>query len=88
MFDKVNWEWLCSLYKPTHKTEVDPLRKSCNCGYHFYINKFQEVKMLLFGDMVITCPMCGAKMTFRLVYHNVKIKTEENKMKKEVWGNA
>ena len=44
--------------------------------------------MLLFGDMVITCPMCGAKMTFRLVYHNVKIKTEENKMKKEVWGNA
>lgn len=89
MFDKVYWEWLCSLHKPSSpSTTIDPLAKSCNCGYHFHISKFQEVRMLLFGDIVITCPKCGAKMSFQLVYHCVKIKTEENKTQQEVWSNA
>ena len=88
MIDRVSWEWLCSLYKPIPKETVDPEMKSCNCGYHFYISKFQKVRMLLFGDIIITCPKCSSKMTFRLIHHSVKIKTEEDKKRNEVYRNA
>lgn len=88
MIDKVSWEWLCSLHKPMPKVKkVNPEQKSCNCGYKFYISTFQKVRMLLQGDIIITCPKCGNKMTFRLIHHCVKIRTEKDK-KIEVWENA
>lgn len=41
--------------------------------------------MLLIGDYHRQCKKCGAEMTFRLIYHTAKIKTEQYKKNHEVW---
>ena len=56
---------------------IDPLEQNCNCGYRFHIGSWAKVRMLLFGDYNYHCPQCGAVLTFRLVYHTVKIKSKE-----------
>ena len=67
---------------------IDPLLNYCGCGYTFHISKLQQVRMLLFGDLVITCPRCGDRMTYRLIHHEVKINTETIRNREEVYKNG
>ena len=67
---------------------MDPLRQQCQCGHTFYISTLQRLRMLIFGDMVITCPRCQNRMTFRLVHHTVKVNTESIKNKGEIYKNG
>ena len=67
---------------------IDPKLNYCRCGYTFHISQWQRLRMLLFGDMVITCPRCQTRMTFRLIHHAIKINTEPIKNKGEVWKNG
>ena len=65
---------------------VDPMLKSCEvCGCRFYIGKFQRLRMLVFGDICVRCPRCQSKMTFRLIYHSVKLGNERNEAIFDVW---
>ena len=66
---------------------IDPLEQKCNCGYRFHIPAWTKLCMLLFGDYNYHCPQCGAVLTFRLVYHTVKISTNET-IEKEIWRNG
>jgi len=62
---------------------IDPLINHCRCGHQFRITKWQHLKMLLFGDLMIICPKCHRRMTYRLVYHTARVGMEE--MNKELW---
>jgi len=67
---------------------IDPLLNHCTCGYGFYVSTFQKLRMLLFGDIIITCPRCGNRMRFRLIHHTVKVGAVENKRRMELWRNG
>lgn len=72
-FDKVNWEWLCSLHRTNHeKLQVDPKKRTCHCGFEWYFSKFQYMKMILFDGITITCPRCQRKHRFKLSYHAIE----------------
>ena len=65
---------------------IDPLLKHCTgCEYTFYVSTLQKLRMLLFGEIIITCPNCGCRMTFRLVCHTVKVDSDVNKCRMELW---
>ena len=67
---------------------IDPYLNYCKCGWTFKISKLQKVRMLLFGDLVVSCPVCQSRMKFRLVEHAVKIETEEVKSRNDLWRNC
>ena len=70
----------------TGDTVIDPKLQSCEvCNCHFYITKFQQLRMLLFGDIRVRCPRCQSRMRFRLVYHSVKVSNERNERVFDVW---
>ena len=72
----------------TNMGDIDPLLNYCGCGYTFHVSTWQKLRMLLFGDLVITCPRCGTRMTYRMIHHEVKINTESIKNKGEVYKNG
>jgi hypothetical protein len=41
--------------------------------------------MLVRGHYVYNCPQCQTRMTFRLIYHVVKVDVKEVKGKEELW---
>ena len=95
-FDKVNWEWLCHLHKPSTENihPVDPLQRTCECGHKWYFHKVHYMIMLLFDGFTYTCPNCQKKHHFKLVYHCVRtydetrIVNNELKLRKELqWKN-
>ena len=51
---------------------IDPLRRNCSCGYFWYFNKWDYVKMILFGKIIITCPHCHKRHMYNLIYHAVE----------------
>lgn len=64
---------------------IDPKRYFCTgCKKPFYINRLQELRMLLFGDLEVVCPQCQTRMRFRLIFHTVKVSSEIVK-KEEIW---
>ena len=64
--------------------KIDPKMNKCtNCSWTFKFNKFDLLRMLLFGDVLIVCPKCLTKMEFRLVFHTAKVSTD--KVRKELW---
>lgn len=67
---------------------IDPKLHYCECGYKFHITRWMKLRMLLSGDITYRCPHCGNLMTFRLVYHVVKIGTRQNKDRMEIWKNG
>lgn len=65
---------------------IDPKLNYCTgCDYTFYVSTLQKLWMLLFGDVIVTCPCCGCRMRFRLVHHTVKVDSKVNKGRLEVW---
>lgn len=74
---------------------IDPKRRSCICGYHWYFSKWDYVRMLLFNGLVVVCPRCRRKHFFRLTYfanEDFRVTREDNKnledSLKELWGNG
>ena len=67
---------------------IDPKLEHCQCGYTWKFTTIQRVRMLVFGDIIITCPRCGNRMRFRLIHHTVKMETMENKSRMELWKNG
>ena len=67
---------------------IDPELNYCQCGYTFHITSWQRMRMLLHGDLIITCPQCHNRMTFRLIHHTVKVNTESIKDKGRIWRNG
>jgi hypothetical protein len=85
-FDKVTWEWLCSLH-PRKDDEVkqhDPVQKHCQCGRVYYLSKFDYIKMILFDKLIITCPRCHRKHQFKLCYHAIEEFNETRKQNNEL----
>ena len=84
-YDKVWWEWYCSLFPSAEHEAIDPREWKCVCGYTWHFGLFQKLRMLLFGSMVHTCPQCGHKKRFRMITNivreisNEKDLTENNK---------
>ena len=66
---------------------IDPKLKYCSCGYTFHVSTLQELRMLLIGDTIITCPQCGNRMRFRLVYHTVKVDSKRV-LNEQIWENG
>ena len=72
-FDKVNWEWLCHLYKNDVETKsIDPTKRKCECGREYYFSKLHYMLILLFDGFTFTCPNCRRKHHFKLIYHCVE----------------
>ena len=67
---------------------IDPKQKYCSCGYTFHVSTLQKLRMLLQDSIIITCPRCGNRMTFRLIHHTVKVNSEPIKNKGEVYKNG
>ena len=67
---------------------IDPKLKYCSCGYTFHVSTLQKLRMLLQDSIIITCPRCGNRMTFRLIHHTVKVNSEPIKNKGEVYKNG
>ena len=75
--------------------KVDPLKRTCICGYYKYFNKLDYVKMLIFGSLTFSCPQCHRKHQYRLIYHaveeyeNVKVGNDMlDKGKNQIWRNG
>ena len=56
---------------------IDPKLQRCKCGYGFHPTLLMKLVMLFRGTYIYTCPVCQARLSFRLVYHVVKIGSEE-----------
>lgn len=52
--------------------KIDPLRRACACGHHWYFNKYHYIKMILFNKITIKCPKCGRIHEYKLIYHAVE----------------
>ena len=72
--------------------KIDPLKRSCICGYFWHFNKFDYIRMILFGGLTYTCPQCLRKHQYKLIYHAVEEfnpTKNENKLlidkKSDVW---
>ena len=84
-YDKFLWEYQCSLHPYKPKPPIDPLMKYCRCGYGFRPGLLMKMRMLVFGECSWRCPQCQTVMTFRLVYHVVKVDVKEVKGKERLW---
>ena len=64
------------------------MKKICsNCEYEWQFGKWSKIRMLLFGKITHTCPICLTRTEWVLIHHPVKVRT--NKIKKRgVWRNA
>lgn len=67
---------------------IDPKLNYCSCGYTFTVSTLQKLRMLLQDSIIITCPRCGNRMTYRLIHHTVKVNSEPIKNKGEVYKNG
>ena len=72
--------------------KIDPLKRTCSCGYYWYFSKWDYVKMILLGSLTYSCPQCHLKHKYILIYHAVEESNEfklENKQlaegKFEIW---
>ena len=65
---------------------IDPLNNFCRCGHTFKLRGWQKLLMMVRGQYVYTCPHCHSRMTFKLIYHTVKVDTEN--MDEEIWENG
>ena len=64
---------------------IDPLVNKCTyCDWTFRITLLQRIRMLVFGDIVIQCPICHTRMTFRLIHHSVKVSSSAVK-RNDLW---
>lgn len=81
MFDKMGWEWYCSLFPKKKHGKIDPRLNRCDCGYEFHFSKIQELLMFLKGEYVHTCPQCLQRKRYRFVYHIVRDVTDEKDLK-------
>lgn len=52
---------------------IDPHLHYCRCGYTFKFKKWQKIVMLIKGEYIVNCPVCHARMRFKLINHVVKI---------------
>ena len=82
LFDKVYWDWLCSLTQKREPVEINPRLRICsNCGRTFEFNKKDLIKMLKNDKLIVTCPNCFYQQAYKLIYHVTLVnddKTIEN----------
>lgn len=94
-FDRVYWEWFCSLFPKYTSPKIDAKLQKCECGYSWHFNKLDYIRMIIFGRYVMTCPQCQRKHYFKLSCHIVEEADEtrhENNIlmecKTKVWENG
>ena len=63
---------------------MNPENQYCRCGYKFTPGLLMKIRLLIFDEMIWTCPQCGSRLKFKLIHHVVKIESE-NLDKKELW---
>ena len=67
------WEWLCSLFPASDKTDVDPYVWRClHCGFKWKFSRFEQLKMFLSSDYIHTCPQCQYQSRYRMIKHIVR----------------
>ena len=76
-YNKVWWEWYCSLFPQSEHEVIDPREWKCECGHSWHFSLFQKMRMLMFGSMVYTCPNCRRKKRFRMITNIVRETTNE-----------
>lgn len=88
-FDKVWWDWYCSLFPSKEHKKINPKKRHCECGYTWEFNKIQTLILFLKGTRIITCPQCQRRIKFKFVYHivNERLTIDENKINKELEEN-
>ena len=64
---------------------IDPKSFMCQCGQPIQVSDWQRLRMLIFGDITITCSRCQSRLTFRLIHHTVKVGTMVNKDRISLW---
>jgi hypothetical protein len=65
---------------------IDPKLQYCSCGMTWTPGTRHKILMLLFGEYTRRCPQCGTRMTFKLMNHVVKVRTEAIKDKEKLWN--
>jgi hypothetical protein len=71
-FDSVWWEWYCSLFPSSEHEVVDPREWKCECGYTWHFGMISKIRMLLFGEIVHTCPNCLRKKRFHMITNIIR----------------
>lgn len=61
------------------KGSVNPLCRRCQCGHFWFFNRWDYVKMILFGGIIINCPKCHRQHKYKLIYHAVEIYEDTKK---------
>ena len=94
-FDKVYWEWRCSLFPLYTAPKIDASLQKCDCGYSWHFSKLNYIRMILFGKYIVTCPRCQRKHYYRMANHTIKeadkTRTENNELterKQRIWKNG
>ena len=94
-FDRVYWEWFCSLFPSYTAPIVDAELQKCECGHTWHFNKLDYIRMILFNHITVTCPQCHRKHYYRLSYHTIEeadqTRTENNELtenKQRIWENG
>ena len=87
MFDKVYWDWLCSLAPSKETIKINPKTRRCsNCGRTYEFDKKDLIKMIKKDKLIYTCPNCFYQQAYKLIYHVTSIKddkvTENNNLLK------
>ena len=72
--------------------KIDPLKRKCICGYYWHFNKWDYVKMVIFGSLIYSCPQCHRKHEYKLIYHAIEeydnVKSDNNLLnegKMSIW---
>lgn len=56
---------------------IDPELHYCNqCRHSFHLNFWHKLLLFLCNEKIVVCPVCGNRMTFRIIAHFVKISSE------------
>lgn len=66
---------------------IDPKLQTCTCGCSWTPGTIHKIIMLLCGEYVWTCPQCQSKLTFKLMNHVVKTRTEKV-LNERIWKNG
>lgn len=69
---RIWWEWYCSLFPSSSHEPNDPTLRRCRCGYTFKFNRWQLLKMYLFGEYIHTCPQCLRKSRWKMITYVVR----------------
>lgn len=64
----------------------DPLRRHCQCGYSWKLNRLHYIRML-FKDITLTCPKCGFKHQYHMTYFVNERFNETKRDNKQIESN-